>query len=595
MAERMDVETRPNHGTESDLAKMLRQNIVDGRGQHAEVSHMSALHEALDAQSETAVECEVQVDTKQRDNTKKVLAILLGLGLLLACALPTQPLPGFTGTEVVPGAYDHKTMDHMPAQRCLGLLLLVSVYWGLEPIPSHITAFLIPVLIVMLRVQRVPGFDDDTLVPANHGPHHEANVTGDPGDALTAAEAATVTSAAFFDPVILLFLGGFTMAAALDKYGVSERLALSLLTRAGTRPSRVLLMIMVLCVFLSMWVSNVAAAVLNTAIMLPLLRALPPSSGWPKMVLLGIAYACNIGGMATPIASPQNVIALKALSSVAPAFSLSFFDWVIFAVPICICATGLCWLLLRWHYKTGLPSGIQTSMIASEAGDLETTTEDSLESRAPKAMGLREWYVIAIVAVTVLMWCCFDALKPVFGNMGIVALIPVLALYGPGLLTSTEFNSTPWSVLILMGGGLALGNAVKSSGLLHVIANGLGTLLKGQSFFVVSLTFNCFAGILANFISSTVSAIIMLPIIAQVGLSIDHPRALVVGATIMCSGAMGLPVSSFPNANAMASQNKCCEPFLQTTDFIRTGFPMALLMLVLMQTVGFVLFLLLGW
>eukprot|EP00401_Gymnodinium_catenatum_P075966 CAMPEP_0117491182 /NCGR_PEP_ID=MMETSP0784-20121206/17933_1 /TAXON_ID=39447 /ORGANISM="" /LENGTH=609 /DNA_ID=CAMNT_0005285961 /DNA_START=86 /DNA_END=1915 /DNA_ORIENTATION=- len=602
------VETGPafvRSSSEPDFAALLRQQnrqVGHGITQPPVVSKISALHDALDEHidrsSSLHVEDENEGTTPPKSGTfKKIVVLLVGLVLLLVCGLMTTPLPGFGGVEEIPGTYGHLTRDHMPAQRCLGLLLLVSIYWGLEPMSPHITALLIPLLIVMLRVQRVPDFDDPGLVPGAHSPHHETNVTGKPGDALTAGEAATVTAAAFFDPVILLFLGGFTMAAALDKYGISERLALMLLTRAGKRPSRVLLVVMVFCVFLSMWVSNVAAAVLNTAVMLPLLRSLPPAGGWPKMVLLGIAYSCNIGGMATPIASPQNVIALTALKTVAPNYQVTFAGWILFAVPICACATLLCWLWLRYFFTTGLPSGIQTNMVGSQQTQGEDTSGGSESSRGDKRMGLQEWYIVGVVVVTVVMWCVFDQLESTFGNMGIVALIPVVALYGPSLLTPAEFNSTPWSVLILMGGGLALGNAVKSSGLLKVIAHGLGLLLKGQNMFVVSLTFNAFAGVLANFISSTVSAIIMLPIIAEVGLSIAHPRALVVGATIMCSGAMGLPVSSFPNANAMAARKSAhsSEPFLLTSDFSKTGFPMAIIMLVLMQTLGYGLFMLLGW
>lgn len=267
-----------------------------------------------------------------------------------------------------------------------------------------------------------------------------------------------------------------------------------------------------------------------------------------------------------------------------------------FAVPICICATVVCWLWLRWYFKTGLPDGIQTSMINGNESPDSSLSVAAL-SASDKRMGLKEWYIVSVVTLTVFMWCIFDTLEPVFGNMGIVALFPVIALYGPQLLTPTEFNSTPWSVLILMGGGLALGNAVKSSGLLKVIADRLSHMLAGQSFFVVFFAFNAFSGILANFISSTVSAIIMLPIIAQVGLGMGHPRALVVGATIMCSGAMGLPVSSFPNANAMAARRSTDgnESFLLTGDFSRTGFPMALFMLILMQSLGFALCLAYGW
>merc|ERR1719375_300972 len=195
-------------------------------------------------------------------------------------------------------------------------------------------------------------------------------------------------------------------------------------------------------------------------------------------------------------------------------------------------ATGICWAFLRLFFRTGLPSGIQVVMLKNgSSGDLSKMVSPGGTVRVvppdmqkeDTGMGLREWYVVAVVVMTVVMWCSFETLEPLLGNMGIIALVPVLALYGPGLLTPAEFNSTPWSVLILMGGGLALGNAVKSSGLLSVIAKGLVGMLKGQHFWVVALTFNTMSGVLANFISSTVSAIIMLPIIAEVGLEIQHP------------------------------------------------------------------------
>jgi phosphate transporter len=138
------------------------------------------------------------------------------------------------------------------------------------------------------------------------------------------------------------------MAAALDKYGISERLVVFLLRASGKRPSRILFSLMCMGFLLSMWVSNVAAAVLNVAVILPLLRGLPETSQWPKMALLGTAFACNIGGMSTPIASPQNVIAMIALRHNAPGVSLSFFEWVGFALPICALATITAWAWLRW-------------------------------------------------------------------------------------------------------------------------------------------------------------------------------------------------------------------------------------------------------
>ena len=148
---------------------------------------------------------------------------------------------------------------------------------------------------------------------------------------------------------------------------------------------------------------------------------------------------------------------------------------------------------------------------------------------------------------------------------------------------------------MLMGGGLALGAAIESSGLLGIIATAVLDALKGQPISVVFVVSNLLIGIVGNFVSSTVSAIILLPIVAKVGLDYNHPVMLVVGGAIMCSGSMGLPVSSFPNANSFTARRNDGEPFLETSDYVTTGFPMALMVLVLLQTVGLGLCALLGW
>lgn len=516
----------------------------------------------------------------------------------------------FTLAYVPMGVEKHK----LPAQRCAGLLWLVSVYWASDCIPSHVTALFVPLLVVLLEVMRVPTVLSDALVPAKHCPHLNATdqeMYGKAGELLIASEAASVASAAFFDPVILLFMSGFTMAAALEKYGISKRVATELLRRAGTRPSRVLLALMFLGVTLSMWVSNVAAAVLNVAVISPLLRKLDSQATWPKTALLGIAYSCNIGGMTTPIASPQNVIALISLKKIAPEYQLAFLDWCYFAWPFCLVVIFMTWGWLRYMCPTNLPGGIPASAVelllnesSSKKGrksmDYSNNSygsvnlEDQQEEEEEK-FGLREAFIIVVIVITIALWIAFDQVKGVFGNLGIIGLIPCLAFYGTGLLNHDEFNSMPWSVLMLMGGGLCLGNAVQSSGLLDSISDSLSDGLDGQGLWLQFFVFNVVAGIVANFISSTVAAIIMLPVFAQVGLTQGHPRMFVISTAIMCSGAMGLPVSSFPNANSMAARAANGAPFLNNSDYVRTGFPMAFFILVTMCSFGFGYLLLLGW
>ena len=201
--------------------------------------------------------------------------------------------------------------------------------------------------------------------------------------------------------------------------------------------------------------------------------------------------------------------------------------------------------------------------------------------------GFRELGIVGTVAVTVLLWCIFDSVKPVFGHLGIVALIPLLVFYGGGWLTLEEFTSMPWNVLILIGGGLALGAAVQASTLLTLIANAIRDAIADQGSWTLFVAFNCFMAVIANFISSTVAAIIVLPIVAHVGVSTGHAETLVIGSAMMCSGAMGLPVSSFPNANSAATCDSKGDFFLKSSHFVRFGFTVGGIILVLLCTLGY--------
>eukprot|EP00658_Telonema_sp_P-2_P054838 TRINITY_DN43612_c0_g2_i2.p1 TRINITY_DN43612_c0_g2~~TRINITY_DN43612_c0_g2_i2.p1 ORF type:complete len:492 (+),score=92.30 TRINITY_DN43612_c0_g2_i2:109-1584(+) len=456
-------------------------------------------------------------------------------------------LPGFEGERA--------------AQRCVGLLLYASFLWATNPIPAHITALSIPLLAVLLRVCCVPTDPDSSaLLPYNVDIHVNNTHT-----VLGAKEAASMLSSSMFDPVILLFLGGFAIAGALDRYNISNRIAAFLLSSAGTRPSRVLLVLLVMGLIFSGFMSNVAAAVLVTSIISPMVQALSNQTQWPQMALLGVAFSCNIGGMVTPIASPQNLIAVLQIRNVKG--SVSFAEWTGFALPSCLVVLGLCWIILRNMFKTNLPCGIE------------------FRQEAPPPVSKKEIFVGGVVGATIVMWILFDPLKSTFGNIGIIAVIPVVIFFGFDLLTKEDFDKLPWNVIILMGGGLALGTAVETSGLLQKIADAVENALKGQGLWIVMVTFNFLMAITANFISSTVSAIIFLPLIAKVGASIGHVNALTVTACMMTSGAMGLPVSSFPNANAYSIRKKDgASGFISNSDLIKSGFLMTGVVFVVIHT-----------
>ena len=192
-----------------------------------------------------------------------------------------------------------------------------------------------------------------------------------------------------------------------------------------------------------------------------------------------------------------------------------------------------------------------------------------------------------VITGTLLMWITFHELKPVFGNIGIVGLIPIVIFGGCGYFDVVDFNRLSWDVLILMGGGLSLGTIVSSSGLLHVVGDAMGELLREQPVFVVLLAFSSLVAVLANFSSSTVAAVLLLPVVAEVGDAVGHPRMLVLLCALMTSGAMGLPVSSFPNANSFGQRDVYGAPILTNSHYVRAGFPVCALVLLLINSLGY--------
>jgi phosphate transporter len=167
---------------------------------------------------------------------------------------------------------------------------------------------------------------------------------------LPATEATKYIFSAMWTPVIMLLLGGFAIAAALSKYHIAKSMATYILSKAGTKPRNVLLMNMFVAMVTSMWISNVAAPVLCLSIIQPVLRTLPVDSTFAKSLIMGIALASNVGGMASPIASPQNVIALQNMHP-----SPSWGEWFFVALPICILCVSAIWILLLLTYSPGTP------------------------------------------------------------------------------------------------------------------------------------------------------------------------------------------------------------------------------------------------
>ena len=245
-----------------------------------------------------------------------------------------------------------------------------------------------------------------------------------------------------------------------------------------------------------------------------------------KALLLGIALASNMGGAASPIASPQNLIALQNMSP-APGWGV----WFFVALPVCIVSLILIWLLLLVTFRPGRNTNIVP-----------------IRAMKDKYTGI-QWFITIVTLVTIILWCVSHQLEPIFGDMGVVAIIPIVLFFGTGILTKEDFNNFLWTIIILAAGGLALGKAVNSSGLLHTMAAAITDRVEDMSLYSVLLVFATLILVVATFISHTVAALIVLPLVQQVGqgMAEPHPNLLVMGSVLMASAAMGLPTSGFPN------------------------------------------------
>lgn len=254
-----------------------------------------------------------------------------------------------------------------------------------------------------------------------------------------------------------------------------------------------------------------------------------------KAVIMGIALASNIGGMLSPIASPQNVVAVGIMKP-AP----TWIQWFFIVIPVGVVSLLVIWVLLLITFQ---PS--------------KGTTIAPIRPVKEKFTGI-QYFVSIVTIVTIGLWCASHQLEGVFGDMGVIAIIPIVLFFGIGILTKEDFNNFPWTIIILAAGGLALGKAVKSSGLLHTIAGVVTKEVEGMSLYGVLVVFSSLILIIATFISHTVAALIILPLVFDVGSNMDepHPNLLVMGGVLMCSAAMGLPTSGFPNMSKSSRNSR---------------------------------------
>lgn len=451
-------------------------------------------------------------------------------------------------------------------KRCLAVLLFACILWASEALPLWVTSLSIILLSEILNIQ----FDAKSA---------------DSGKSLLAMIA---------DPNVILLMGGFTIAAALHKYGIDVKVASGVQSIVGPNYPRLFILVNMCVGFLiSMFCNNVAAPVVTFFVVTPILHKIQDRK-YCCCMIMSIAFACNIGGMPTPIASPQNAQASQVITDVLGEKPVSMVAWICFSMPICAVLIPVTWLLNLLYWKPTL----QTIPIEGPPEEPNDTTMRSNITNLSTALqrgpwGWKHYYTLVITLATVLLWCLFsiDFIEDIFGQMGMVGLIPVIFLYGAGVLQAEDFKRMDWGILMLLGGGSALGSAVKTSGLLDDIADRLQNQFDHWNLnaYTQFMFFNVAVIFIANFISHTVAAITMLGVVGKVGKSINMGTAFVLGGVTVDSGACALPVSSFPNVIAYGIKDADGVGYLKASDYLLISFAVEFCVLITMASLGWVM------
>ncbi|KAA1074541.1 low-affinity phosphate transporter [Puccinia graminis f. sp. tritici] len=468
-----------------------------------------------------------------------------------------------------------------PERNCLAMLVFVVVLWTSEALPLFVTGMFVPLLVIVLRVIRDKTRDNERM---------------------DSSHAAVFVIGQMFNPTIVLLLGAFTLAAVLSKHNIDKVMAAKLLSLAGTKPRAVLFAYMAVTCFASMWISNVAAPVLSYSLAQPILRTIPTRSPYTRSLILGIALAADIGGQASPIASPQNLIALSYMSPPP-----SWIVWFSIGIPISALTIITTWAILTWSYEREFSYSKGTFDLEEEDPELHLLAPRSKNNEPilyikpipnPKdSFSLSQWFILLVSFLTILLWCFENLFHGYFGDMGVIALLPMIIFFGSGLLRKSDFDNFPWSIVFLAMSGIALGKSVLSSGLLDDMDVLIERGLKGLSLWPITILFGFLVLIISTFISHTVASVLLIPIAFEIGnsMEVNHARLLIFLTTFICSTGMGLPVSSFPNQTAVNLEDEFGTRYLSSKDFLKFGLLSSFFGFLIILTIGFMILLVFGY
>ncbi|WP_047417568.1 DASS family sodium-coupled anion symporter [Cellulophaga sp. Hel_I_12] len=465
--------------------------------------------------------------------SKKLLSLLLG-PLVFIVFLILQPPVGMSSNAFI----------------MVGITLWIAIWWISEAVPIAVTS-LLPII----------------LFPA------------------TGILNSSETTAAFGDKYVFLYLGGFILAIAIEKWNLHKRMALNIINLIGTNIYRIILGFMVATAFLSMWISNTATAVMMLPMGMSIVSTLKDNpttdenenSIFGKTLMLSIAYAASIGGIATLIGTPPNLV-FAGFVQKTYGIEITFSQWIKFGLPISIVLLGIAWLYLtRVAYtfkQTEFPGGKQEiKRLLLELGPIKK----------------EEKIVFLVFILTALCWITrsFILQKLIPGiDDTVIAITAAVVLFvlpsskkNKPLIIWSDAIKIPWGIILLFGGGMALATGFETTGLAVWLGNQMG-LLEGLSFFLLILIIIAAVNFLTEVTSNLATTAMLMPILAPIALNLNvNPFILMVATTVAASCAFMLPVATPPNAVVFGSG------YLKIADMIKAGFWMNLISIILLTLI----------
>lgn len=444
------------------------------------------------------------------------------------------------------------------ASRVAAIALLMACFWMAETVPIPATAmlpiFLFPLLDVMPTAQ---------------------------------------TTRAYGDQILFLFMGGFLIAVAMQRWQLHRRLALNVILKVGSSPNRLVLGFMLATSLLSMWISNTATCVMMTPVAIAVVEQTRQERGdaakldnfnFGTALMLGIAYSSSAGGVATLVGTPPNAILVGIVDNLY-GYQISFVDWMKLGIPISVTMLAVIWVVLTKVMYPMVDADAKSEKahqhIQSQLDDLGRMTGEEKKVAVVFFLVALSWILRGLFQPD---WLNFVT-DPAIAMCGafLLFIIPAGKDKGGFILDWDTAKTIPWDIIILMGGGFALAAGFGESGLTEWLANQL-SILQGIHYFIMLMVVVLFVTFLTEMTSNAATATLFIPVMGALAVSMDlHPFALMVPAALAASFAFMLPVATPPNAIVFASRQ------ITIGQMAKTGFVLNIAGAIIISTLSYLL------